>query len=184
MNRSYENVLPEKRLNAVLNVWCTISSFSARVAVYWDWHWESSGTPRKVSLVTTDSHTWHFTKAWLADPSYLQIYLWCLFLLQDWAHSAWTSHDSEKSVHHKMEQTCNQKTTLPAAKVHNPTIYCVNFIHIHVHSRIESSVTNLDHFSYKAILWAKLWYILFQPPGMSIHAQDCQQCIVRGWGYG
>ena len=27
MNRSYENVLPEKRLNAVLNVWCTISSF-------------------------------------------------------------------------------------------------------------------------------------------------------------
>ena len=53
-----------------------------------------------------------------------------------------------------MEQTCYQKTTLPTAKVHNTTIYCVNFIHIHVHSRIESSVTNLDHTSHKAILWA------------------------------
>ena len=32
----------------------------------------------------------HFTKAWLADPSYLQVYLWCTLSLQDWAYSAWT----------------------------------------------------------------------------------------------
>jgi len=57
--------------------------------------------------------------------THLQLYIFIkywhggfLSSLQDWAHSAWTPHDSEEPLHHKMEQTLYKKTRLLSTKVH------------------------------------------------------------------